>query len=98
MARHVAKSLLAAERDRYSKCLVQLSYAIGVVEPTSVTVWMDGEVSDRHHDLVQDSFDLTPLGMIEYLNVNDPKNLLGSTNYGHFGKPELSWEKLYDFG
>ena len=38
MARHVAKSLLAAERDRYSKCLVQLSYAIGVLEPTSVTV------------------------------------------------------------
>ena len=43
---------------------------------------------------VQDLYDLTPKGMIEYLKPNDPKNLLNSTNYGHFGGKDVSWEKI----
>ena len=92
MARHVAKNVLA--QTVYDTCLVQLSYAIGVKEPTSVTVWTDGSINVQMAELVQDKYDLTPKGMIEYLNPNQPRNLLASTNYGHFGGKDVSWEKI----
>ena len=92
MARHIAKNILA--QTVYDTCKVQLSYAIGVKNPTSVTVWTDGVVNEQMGILVQDKYDLTPKGMIEYLNPNDPKNLLNSTNYGHFGGKDVSWEKI----
>ena len=92
MARHIAKNVLA--QTVYDTCMVQLSYAIGVKEPTSVTVWTDGQINVQMATLVQDKYDLTPKGMIEYLKPNDPKNLLASTNYGHFGGKDVSWEKI----
>ena len=92
MARHIAKNVLA--QTVYDTCLVQLSYAIGVKEPTSVTVWTDGNINTQMATLVQDKYDLTPKGMIEYLKPNDPRNLLTSTNYGHFGGKDVSWEKI----
>ena len=92
MARHIAKNLVAAglaERLR-----VQLAYAIGVAEPVSVNVetYGTGVISDtRIERLVREHFPLTPLGIIEYLDLRRP--IFAATSaYGHFGRPEFSWE------
>ena len=91
MARHVAKNILM--ETVFDKCLVQLSYAIGVKDPTSVTVWIDGDYNEHWSNIVRETYDLTPKGMIDYLKPNAPENLLASTNYGHFGEKDVSWEK-----
>jgi len=95
-ARHVAKNIVAA--GLASKCEIQLSFAIGISEPTSIMVetFNTGKVSD---DIIikaiQDNFDLTPRGIIDSLNLKRPiyKQLAA---YGHFGRLDLDlpWEKL----
>jgi S-adenosylmethionine synthetase len=95
MARHIAKNVLA--ETVYDTCQVQLSYAIGIKEPTSVTAWVDGAVNPAISKEITKKYDLTPKGMIEYLEPNKSKNLLGSTNYGHFGDKDVSWEKINGF-
>ena len=94
MARHIAKNVVA--NGYSSKCEVQLAYAIGVANPVSVYVNTFGtntipeeEISNK----IIKKFDLTPNGIINYLDLRRPIYRL-TTNYGHFGKENLSWEKI----
>ena len=95
-ARYVAKNVVAA--GLASKCLVQVSYAIGVARPTSVmvTTYGTGKVSDEKiAELVQKHFDLRPKGIIQMLNLLRPI-YQKTAAYGHFGReePEFTWEAL----
>ncbi|MFO1320587.1 MAG: methionine adenosyltransferase [Burkholderiales bacterium] len=95
-ARYVAKNVVGA--GLASKCLVQVSYAIGVARPTSVmiTTYGTGKVSDEKiAELVQKHFDLRPKGIIQMLNLLRPI-YLKTAAYGHFGRdePEFTWEAL----
>ena len=94
MARHVAKNIVAAQLA--SRCEVQLAYAIGVAEPVSVHVDTQGtgRIEDaRLCELVREHFELTPRGIIEYLDLRRPI-YRQTTAGGHFGRPEaeLTWE------
>ena len=94
-ARYVAKNIVAA--GLATKCLVQVSYAIGVARPTSVYVTTEGtgKISDEAlSELVGAHFDLRPKGIVQMLDLLRP--IYGkSAAYGHFGReePEFSWEK-----
>jgi S-adenosylmethionine synthetase len=93
-ARHVAKNIVAAGLAK--KCLVQISYAIGVAQPTSIMVTTQGTgvIDDaKLEQLVRRHFDLRPRGIIEMLDLRRP--IYSKTAaYGHFGRdePEFSWE------
>src|SRR5476649_2563618 len=92
--RYVAKNIVAA--GLASRCLIQVSYAIGVARPTSVMVntFGTGRVSDaRIQELVLEHFDLRPKGIIQMLDLLRPI-YEKSAAYGHFGReePEFSWE------
>ena len=94
-ARYVAKNVVAA--GLASKCLVQISYAIGVAKPTSVMVTTNGtgKISDEKlAALVQEHFDLRPKGIVQMLDLLRPI-YQKTAAYGHFGReePEFSWEK-----
>lgn len=93
-ARYVAKNIVAASLA--SKCLVQISYAIGVAKPTSVMVdsYGTGIVSDKKlSELVAREFDLRPRGIVEALDLLRPI-YKKTAAYGHFGRdePEFTWE------
>jgi S-adenosylmethionine synthetase len=93
-ARYVAKNIVAA--GLASKCLIQVSYAIGVARPTSVwvTTYGTGKISDEKvSDLVQKHFDLRPKGIIQMLDLLRPI-YEKTAAYGHFGReePEFTWE------
>ena len=93
-ARYVAKNIVAASLA--SKCLVQISYAIGVAKPTSVMVdsYGTGIVSDtKLSELVAGEFDLRPRGIVEALDLLRPI-YKKTAAYGHFGRdePEFTWE------
>jgi S-adenosylmethionine synthetase len=93
-ARYVAKNVVAA--GLASKCLVQLSYAIGVAQPTSIMVTTQGtgKISDeRIASLVAANFDLRPKGIIQMLDLLRPI-YEKTAAYGHFGRdePEFTWE------
>jgi S-adenosylmethionine synthetase len=93
-ARYVAKSVVAA--GLAAKCLVQVSYAIGVARPTSVMVTTQGtgKISDEKlSELVQKHFDLRPKGIIQMLDLLRPI-YEKTAAYGHFGReePEFTWE------
>ncbi|MDP7266823.1 MAG: methionine adenosyltransferase [Pirellulales bacterium] len=95
MARHVAKNIVAA--NLADRCEVQLAYAIGVAEPVSVHVDTQGtgRVDDsRLCELIRECFELTPRGIIEYLDLRRPI-YRQTTAGGHFGRsePELTWER-----
>ncbi|MBI1887770.1 MAG: methionine adenosyltransferase [Nitrosomonadales bacterium] len=92
--RYVAKNIVAA--GLASKCLIQLSYAIGVAKPTSiwVTTYGTGKVSDEKiAELVGKHFDLRPKGIVQMLDLLRPI-YEKTAAYGHFGReePEFSWE------
>ena len=92
--RYVAKNIVAA--GLASKCLVQISYAIGVAEPTSVWVTTQGtgKVADATiAELVKKHFDLRPKGIVQMLNLLRPI-YEKTAAYGHFGRdePEFTWE------
>src|SRR5690242_9665762 len=94
-ARYVAKNIVAA--GLASKAQVQISYAIGVAQPTSVmvTTFGTGKVSDeRLEDLVRQHFDLRPKGIVQMLDLLRPI-YEKTASYGHFGRnePEFTWEK-----
>ena len=89
MARYLAKNIVAS--GKADNCTVQLSYAIGVKEPTSVYVYADGEVRADLADDIRKRVDLTPLGIIQKFKLFD-LDLSRTTNYGHFGKLSLPWE------
>jgi len=94
-ARYVAKNIVAA--GLADRCEVQLSYAIGVVEPTSVNVATFGTNNvpeEKIRELVKKHFKLTPRWIIEHLNLRRPIYRKTSV-YGHFGRddPDFTWEK-----
>ena len=94
MARHIAKNVVT---NGYStKCEVQLAYAIGVANPVSVYVNTFGTNTISEEEIskkIINKFDLTPSGIINYLDLRKPIYRF-TTNYGHFGKENLSWEKI----
>ena len=94
-ARYVAKNVVAA--GLASRCLVQISYAIGVARPTSVMVstYGTGKVSDEKlEEIVSRHFDLRPKGIVQMLDLLRPI-YRKTAAYGHFGRelPEFTWER-----
>ncbi|HWW78960.1 MAG TPA: methionine adenosyltransferase, partial [Steroidobacteraceae bacterium] len=94
-ARYVAKNIVAA--GLAERCEVQVSYAIGVAEPTSIMVETFGTSRlsrERLTQLVRKNFDLTPYGLREMLDLVRPI-YQKTAAYGHFGRtePEFTWEK-----
>jgi S-adenosylmethionine synthetase len=95
-ARYVAKNVVAAGLAK--KCEIQLSYAIGVAQPTSVQVdtFGTGKLSDaKITEIVRENFDLRPAGIIKMLDLRRPI-YKQTAAYGHFGRNDLDlpWEKL----
>lgn len=93
-ARYVAKNIVAA--DLADRCEIQLSYAIGVAEPTSIMVetFGTGKVSNEVLvKLVREFFDLRPYGLIKMLNLIQPI-YRQTAAYGHFGREQFPWEKV----
>jgi S-adenosylmethionine synthetase len=91
--RYVAKNIVAA--GLADKCEIQLSYAIGVAEPTSINIdtFGTGKVSDALLvKLVRNNFELRPYGLLKMLDLERPI-YLATAAYGHFGREEFPWEK-----
>lgn len=96
MMRHIAKNIVA--NGYAKKCEIQVSYAIGMEEPLSICVDTFGTGSKTEEELVKlikEKFDLTPDGIIKYLNLKQPI-YSKTTNYGHFGKEGLPWERIIE--
>ena len=94
--RYVAKNIVAA--GLAERCEIQVSYAIGVAEPTSISVDTFGTGKLPHHeivDLIREHFDLRPKGLISMLDLKRPI-YQQTASYGHFGRTEdsISWEKI----
>lgn len=95
-ARYVAKNIVAA--GLADKCEIQLSYAIGVAQPTSIMVdtFRTGKISDEKLvEIIRENFDLRPAGIIKMLDLRRPI-YKQTAAYGHFGRNDLDlpWEKL----
>ena len=98
VARYIAKNIVAAGVS--NKCLIQLSYAIGVSKPLSIYLKLSEKDEDKTHELIKiinNNFDLSPRGIRELLGLNKPIYQITAA-YGHFGrksneKGEFSWEK-----
>ena len=95
-ARYVAKNIVAA--GLADKCEIQLSYAIGVAQPTSIMAdtFGTGKVSvEKLVEIIRENFDLRPAGIIKMLNLRRPI-YKQTAAYGHFGRNDLDlpWEKL----
>jgi len=95
-ARYVAKNIVAS--GLAAKCLVQVSYAIGVAKPTSIMIDSFGtaKLSDEElSKIVMENFDLRPKGIVSMLDLLRPI-YRKTAAYGHFGRtePEFSWEKI----
>ena len=97
MARFIAKNIVA---NGYAKrCEIQLAYSIGVAKPVAIYVNTFGTNTISEEEIVNkinNRFDLTPRGIINYLDLKKPIYRL-TTNYGHFGKENLTWEKIIEF-
>lgn len=97
MARHIAKNIVA---NGYAKrCEIQIAYSIGVAKPVSIYVNTYGTNTIPEEEIVEKidkTFDLTPRGIINYLDLQRPI-YRQTTNYGHFGKKDLPWEKIINF-
>ena len=94
MARHVAKNIVA--NGYAKKCEIQISYAIGVAKPTSISIETFGTNTIPEEEIikkVEEKFDLTPRGIMNYLGLQNPI-YKQTTNYGHFGKKGLPWENI----
>lgn len=95
MARYLAKNIVAAGLGR--KCLIQLAYAIGVAEPISFLVAIDGEQNEDVANHLKKVVDLRPKGIIEYLNLRRPIYAQTSSG-GHFGRTPCDgtfpWEQV----
>ncbi|CAL4324660.1 methionine adenosyltransferase [Buchnera aphidicola] len=93
-ARYVAKNIVAA--GLADRCEIQLSYAIGIAEPTSIMIetFKTGRISNKSLiNLVRNIFDLRPYGLITMLDLLRPI-YLNTAVYGHFGREEFPWEKI----
>ena len=93
MARHIAKSIVSNKLA--NKCEIQLSYAIGVAKPVSINIDTFNTNKIPEEEIlkkIHNKFRLTPREIIDYLDLQKPVYKY-TTNYGHFGKENLSWEK-----
>lgn len=93
-ARYVAKNIVAA--GIADKCELQISYAIGISEPTSIFVETFGTGLLKNNEiieLIRDHFDLTPQGIIEHHNLLRPIYKETAT-YGHYGREQFPWERI----
>ena len=95
-ARYVAKNIVAA--GLADKCEIQLSYAIGVAQPTSIMVdtFGTGKISEEKMvEMIRENFDLRPAGIIKMLDLRRPI-YKQTSSYGHFGRNDLNlpWEAL----
>jgi S-adenosylmethionine synthetase len=93
-ARHVAKNIVAA--GLADKCEIQISYAIGIAEPTSICVETFGSGRLKNSEiieLIQTHFDLTPQGIIDHHDLLRPIYRETAT-YGHYGRSQFPWERL----
>lgn len=96
MLRHIAKNIVA--NGYAKKCEIQIAYAIGMKEPLSIYVntFGTGKISDEEIvEMIKSKFDLTPSGIINYLDLRKPI-YKQTTNYGHFGKENLAWERIIE--
>ena len=94
MLRHIAKNIVA--NGYAKKCEIQIAYAIGMKEPLSIYVNTFGTGTKTEEEIVEkikEKFDLTPEGIIKYLGLRKPI-YRQTTNYGHFVKENLPWEKI----
>ena len=97
MARHIAKNIVA--NGYAKKCEIQIAYSIGVAKPVSIYVNTYGTNKIPEEEIVEKinkTFDLTPRGIINYFDLQRPI-YRQTTNYGHFGKKDLPWEKVIKF-
>ena len=96
IARHIAKNVVA--NGYAKKCEIQLAYSIGVAKPVGVYVDTFGTNTIPEDEIVNkiiNKFVLTPRGIINYLDLQRPI-YKETTNYGHFGKNNLPWEKIVE--
>ncbi len=96
MMRKVAKDIV--KEGLASKCLIQVSYAIGVAKPISIYIDTFGTnkiLDEEIVKIIKNKFDLTPRGIINYLDLQKPI-YKETTNYGHFGKQTLPWEQIVE--
>ncbi len=92
MMRYLAKNLVAAHKAEWAT--VQISYAIGLKDPMSFYVETEDATKARQlTKWIQENVDLTPKGIIDRFDLFRPI-YRSTTNYGHFGKPDMPWEKL----
>ena len=94
MARFIAKNIVA--NGLADKCEIQLSYAIGVAEPTSILVEDFGTAKVSNEELVEiikKNFKLHPQGIIDMLQLRKPI-FKQTAAYGHFGQHNLPWERV----
>ena len=94
MARFIAKNIVA--NNLADKCEIQISYAIGVAKPISVFVDTFGTNKideERILKIIYKNFNMTPDGIMRTLDLKKPIYRM-TTNYGHFGKENLNWEKV----
>ena len=96
MLRHIAKNVVA--NGYAEKCEIQISYGIGIAKPISIYVNTFGTNKIPEEEIkrkIEEKFDLTPDGIIKYLDLKKPI-YTKTTNYGHFGKKDLPWEKVIE--
>ena len=94
MARYIAKNIVAA--GIADKCEIQLSYAIGQSQPFSIYVETFGTEKidpEKIESIVEEIYDFRPASIISSLGLTQPV-FSATSAYGHFGRPEFSWEKL----
>ena len=87
MARYLAKNVVGSGIAK--KCLIQLSYAIGVIEPISIFLKIDEESNIDQNKIIQvikENFDLSPAGIKKFLNLDKPIYQDTKRSYGHFGR------------
>ena len=97
MARFLAKNIVA--NGYAKKCEIQFAYSIGVAKPVSIYVDTFRTNTIPEEEIIkkiEEKFDLTPRGIINYLELQKPI-YRKTTNYGHFGKKDLAWEKIVEF-
>ena len=94
MLRHIAKNIVANGIAR--KCEIQISYGIGIEEPLSIFIDCFGTNIIPESEIIRiikNTFDLTPKGIIDYLDLKKPI-YSRTSNYGHFGREEFTWEEV----
>lgn len=91
MARWLTKNVVAD--DMADWCQIQLSYAIGVKQPTSIYVWSNGH-NRSIQKFIEDNIDLTPKGIIDRFDMYNYHNYSENCVYGHFGDKDVPWEKI----